>query len=433
MGFIINDAKKNDVIKTSPAEVNGEEATSNTYLSESNNGKKNGEECPGGNGSVPLSDGDTPGGEEPPVGSEDYVVANHGNEKEQPCDGTQTDNFATEETTINCAANPGEHAHWSGNKGSEREAFADETEQLPCDNGSDMNPEAEQNNIEPNGEGGMHSLGSGSGDHEGSRSGVFYLHGPSEQGHVAPSEQGHVAPSEQGHVAPTEDPNVLNSTIEQQESSFSFKSILINPNEGAVSTQDGRGSESIRMTNVQTSICSADMNTLCGGEQGVTVMTLPLESNPLEPNGLSGVAPQGVGKVGCANGEVPSQGEVPEGVTGHIAGGETGHLAGGETGHPAGEPPRRRKHPRSSEQKPPSNVNSDDGDESNHIIKKKIKRKVDENDQIFYAINEFMKEGLKNECIPLFERLQQNLFFLVMLANIPNENFDELESSSSDY
>ncbi|CRH01777.1 conserved Plasmodium protein, unknown function [Plasmodium relictum] len=72
------------------------------------------------------------------------------------------------------------------------------------------------------------------------------------------------------------------------------------------------------------------------------------------------------------------------------------------------------------------NVNN----KQNEVIKKKIEKKIDENDYLFHAINELLEVGLKNECIPLFERLQQNLFFLVMLANIPNENFDDIESSS---
>ncbi|SCM10755.1 conserved Plasmodium protein, unknown function [Plasmodium chabaudi adami] len=66
-------------------------------------------------------------------------------------------------------------------------------------------------------------------------------------------------------------------------------------------------------------------------------------------------------------------------------------------------------------------------------IKKKIKKKMNENDYLFCTINKFLRDGLKNECIPLFERLQQNLFFLVMLANASHGNYDEHESSSSDY
>ncbi|KEG04885.1 hypothetical protein YYE_00460 [Plasmodium vinckei vinckei] len=71
--------------------------------------------------------------------------------------------------------------------------------------------------------------------------------------------------------------------------------------------------------------------------------------------------------------------------------------------------------------------------ESISSIKKKIKKKINENDYLFCMINKFLRDGLKNECIPLFERLQQNLFFLVMLANVSHGNYDEHESSSSDY
>ncbi|CAD2099225.1 conserved Plasmodium protein, unknown function [Plasmodium vinckei] len=71
--------------------------------------------------------------------------------------------------------------------------------------------------------------------------------------------------------------------------------------------------------------------------------------------------------------------------------------------------------------------------ESISSIKKKIKKKINENDYLFCTINKFLRDGLKNECIPLFERLQQNLFFLVMLANVSHGNYDEHESSSSDY
>ncbi|CXJ00035.1 conserved Plasmodium protein, unknown function [Plasmodium berghei] len=68
-----------------------------------------------------------------------------------------------------------------------------------------------------------------------------------------------------------------------------------------------------------------------------------------------------------------------------------------------------------------------------HSIKKKIKKKFTENDYLFCTINKFLRDGLKNECIPLFERLQQNLFFLVTLANASHRSFDEHEDSSSDY
>ncbi|ANQ10183.1 Uncharacterized protein PCOAH_00042880 [Plasmodium coatneyi] len=302
MGYIINDAKKNGVIKTSTAEGNREETTSDIYVGEYNNGKKNAEQCPGGNGPVRLSGGDNPVGEEPAVGREGYVVPNYDNQKGQPCGGN----------LIHPTNVP--------------------IQQLPCD----INPKVEQNGEVVNC------------NYEGSPNGVFYLHGSNKQGQIGPSENA----------------NMLTNTIEQQQSSLSFQSTLINPNGCAVSTQHGGGSKSIPTTNVQTSVCSAS----CGG------------------------------------------------VASHLG----------------GKSPRG-KHPRSSNQKPPSSADSDDGDESNRMIRKKIKKKVDENDHLFYAINEFMKKGLKNECIPLFERLQQNLFFLVMLANIPNDNFDELESSSSDY
>ncbi|CAI7722058.1 conserved Plasmodium protein, unknown function [Plasmodium vivax] len=478
MGFLINDEKQNEVIKTSPAEANREEPTSDIHLGECNNGKKNGEQCAGGNGLVALSGGDTPEREGPAQGSEGYLLANHSSEKEERCDGTPIDILATEEATTN----------WGGNGGSEREALVGPTEvsdpaggegehsaaqstdlteprvspptqQPPCDNGSDVNqPKGQPDSLEPTGEGEMQNFRSGNGDlidtHDG---GVSSAHQGSHSGDACTSVLSLHGPSEQGESRPSDDPNVLISTIEQQKSSFSFQSVLKNPNERAVLTQDGGGSESIPTTNVQASICTADGSASCGGEPGVTVGSPPLESNPLECNGASGMAAEGVGKVNCANGEVSNQGEVPVGVaaptdggvtshpnggvTGHPNGGVTGHPNGGVTGHPNGEAtghpnggdPPRRKHPRAAERKTPSCANSDDGDESNQIIKKKIKKRIDENDHLFHAINQFMKEGLKNECIPLFERLQQNLFFLVMLANIPNENFDELESSSSDY
>ncbi|CAD2101589.1 conserved Plasmodium protein, unknown function [Plasmodium vinckei brucechwatti] len=41
--------------------------------------------------------------------------------------------------------------------------------------------------------------------------------------------------------------------------------------------------------------------------------------------------------------------------------------------------------------------------ESISSIKKKIKKKINENDYLFCTINKFLRDGLKNECIPLFE------------------------------
>ncbi|CAA9990026.1 conserved Plasmodium protein, unknown function [Plasmodium knowlesi strain H] len=426
MGFIINDAKKNGVIKTSPAEAIHEETTSEIYVGESNNERKNGEQCLDGKGLVPLSDGETPGGEKPAVESEGYVMTSHDNEKEQPCD-----------------VNSGEHAQWNGNKGIQRDASMDEIEvsnregeqsfsshnmlnmanpvnpvdtlmrlreppvshsnlihptnfpiqQHTCYNGSDINAKMERND-----EGKIQSLKSGNGDlintnegcvnsdYQRNRSDVSFFPGPHQQ----------------GQVEPTEHPNMLISTMDQKQSSFSFQSTLMNPDECVLTAKDGGGGESIATTNGQTWICSAAVNTSYGGEEGVAVMPhTALENNAPELNQASGMI---------------TPGEVSRELTGHL-----------------GEESPRRKYPSSSDRKPPSSANSDDDDESNKMIKKKIKKKVDENDELFYAINEFMKDGLKNECIPLFERLQQNLFFLVMLANIPNDNFDEQDSSSSDY
>ncbi|ETW34773.1 hypothetical protein PFTANZ_04505 [Plasmodium falciparum Tanzania (2000708)] len=64
-------------------------------------------------------------------------------------------------------------------------------------------------------------------------------------------------------------------------------------------------------------------------------------------------------------------------------------------------------------------------------IKKNIQKKMNQNDYLLCTINEFLKQGLKNECIPLFQRLQQNLFFLVMLANQPEDNLDDAHSNYS--
>ncbi|KYN97091.1 hypothetical protein PGSY75_1329600, partial [Plasmodium gaboni] len=64
-------------------------------------------------------------------------------------------------------------------------------------------------------------------------------------------------------------------------------------------------------------------------------------------------------------------------------------------------------------------------------IKKNIQKKMNQNDYLLCTINEFLKQGLKNECIPLFQRLQQNLFFLVMLANRPEDNLDDEQSNYS--
>ncbi|SOV81240.1 conserved Plasmodium protein, unknown function [Plasmodium sp. gorilla clade G3] len=64
-------------------------------------------------------------------------------------------------------------------------------------------------------------------------------------------------------------------------------------------------------------------------------------------------------------------------------------------------------------------------------IKKNIQKKMNQNDYLLCTINEFLKQGLKNECIPLFQRLQQNLFFLVMLANQPEDNLDDAQSNYS--
>ncbi|SOV81934.1 conserved Plasmodium protein, unknown function [Plasmodium reichenowi] len=64
-------------------------------------------------------------------------------------------------------------------------------------------------------------------------------------------------------------------------------------------------------------------------------------------------------------------------------------------------------------------------------IKKNIQKKLNQNDYLLCTINEFLKQGLKNECIPLFQRLQQNLFFLVMLANQPEDNLDDAHSNYS--
>ncbi|KJP89869.1 hypothetical protein AK88_00325 [Plasmodium fragile] len=293
MGFIINDDKKNEVIKTSHAEVNREEATSDTYVGESNNGKKNGEQCPGGNGPVPLSDGDTPGVEQPAVGSE-------------------------------------------------RKAFVDETE-------------------------------------------VSNRQGEQLLSHPLRLRQ-----------------QPLSHPLRLKQSSLS----------PSVSSSNW-----VHPINVPLQQFSCDN----GSEINPRV-----KQNKLEPNGEGGLAPEAVGKMVCAKGEVYA------GVAAHIMGRVAARISGGVTG-PLDVEAARRKHPRASDQMPSSSANAEDPDESNNVIRKKIKKKVNENDQLFYAINEFMKEGLRNECIPLFERLQQNLFFLVMLANIPNDNFDELDSSSSDY
>ncbi|CAC9698924.1 conserved Plasmodium protein, unknown function [Plasmodium sp. DRC-Itaito] len=69
--------------------------------------------------------------------------------------------------------------------------------------------------------------------------------------------------------------------------------------------------------------------------------------------------------------------------------------------------------------------------EMKNQIKKNIQKKINQNDYLLCTINEFLKQGLKNECIPLFQRLQQNLFFLVMLANQPEDNLDDAHSNYS--
>ncbi|GAW82269.1 hypothetical protein PGO_122660 [Plasmodium gonderi] len=237
------------------------------------------------------------------------------------------------------------------------------------------------------------------------------------------NKEAHQSAENENTIGYYDESRMFSKTIAHQQSKLLDLSVLNKQKDHTVLhsyPEEKKMRKSSTADKVQESLLTADiMCTSCESEGKITMS--PTNFNPFPSNG-------GKGKKVFQNVAKSYGTNVERGII--ARGGGEGKE---EEDEMVNEIPKKKHDCNLDNEHEESYSSSDEGDESNRVIKKKIKKKIDENDHLFCAINEFMRKGLKNECIPLFERLQQNLFFLVMLANIPNENFDECESSSSDY